>query len=286
MILYIVFIFTLGRPKHPMRKKMFNVRLPIFKYYRDYFPIRLVVPPSTREKFDKQKNYLFAYHPHGVHTFGAILCFGTEANFASKMLPGIKTHLQTLKVNYFIPFWRWCMVGMGAGDASADCIRKTLRAGPGESVVLVVGGAEESLMSKPNSNDIVLQKRKGFIKIALQEGASLVPVYGFGENNAYNISTLAENRRMKYFLRVLKKYTGFTVPLISGRGFFLKYGVPPHRRPIVVVVGDPLDLPRIPHPTPEELDHWQQAYITALQKLYNQHRDLYDLESTGLRIIK
>jgi hypothetical protein len=36
--------------------------------------------------------------------------------------------------------------------------------------------------------DLVLAKRRGFIKIALQTGTSLIPVIGFGENDLYSLA--------------------------------------------------------------------------------------------------
>lgn len=48
-------------------------------------------------------------------------------------------------------------------------------------MVLVVGGAQEALYARPGNYRLVLNKRKGFIKIAIQTGAALVPVFTFGE---------------------------------------------------------------------------------------------------------
>lgn len=50
-----------------------------------------------------------------------------------------------------------------------------------------VGGAQESLNAKPGHYQIVLKKRKGFIKLVLQTGASLVPVFSFGEGKNLNL---------------------------------------------------------------------------------------------------
>lgn len=286
MIMYLVYIFTLDRPKWPVPKKVKAARWPIWRYFRDYFPIRLVVPPAVRAQFDASKNYMFCYHPHGIHGFGAINCFGLDANDCTRIFPGLSIHLQTLGVNYYVPFWREGMKLLGAGDASKACIRATLRHAPGESVLLVVGGAEESLMSAPHSNDLLLLKRKGFIKIALQEGSPLVPVYGFGENNIYKVPFWAKYKWVQYLSRECKRYTGFALPTFRGRGFFTSLGLLPFRRPVVVVVGAPLNVPKIANPTAEELDHWQGKYIAALQDLYEANRGVYDLTSTGLRIMK
>ena len=57
--------------------------------------------------------------------------------------------------------------------------------GPGESILLAVGGANESLLAHPGACDLVLKRRQGFVRIALLSGASLVPCVSFGENNLY-----------------------------------------------------------------------------------------------------
>ena len=55
----------------------------------------------------------------------------------------------------------------------------------GKACVLVVGGAEEALDAHPGHNILTLNKRKGFIRLAITTGAYLVPCYGFGENDIY-----------------------------------------------------------------------------------------------------
>jgi len=63
-----------------------------------------------------------------------------------------------------------------------SCIN-ILAQGPGSAITIVVGGAAESLYAHPGTNDLTLKKRLGFIKVAIREGAQLVPVFSFGEND-------------------------------------------------------------------------------------------------------
>lgn len=73
--------------------------------------------------------------------------------------------------------------------------------------MIAIGGATESLYSYPGTMDLVLQRRTGFIRVALQTGASLVPVINFGENELYNTvrgsSRSALRRFQSYALSLL-----------------------------------------------------------------------------------
>lgn len=55
--------------------------------------------------------------------------------------------------------------------------------GPGSALTIVVGGAAESLSAHPGTADLTLKRRMGFIKLAIRQGADLVPVFSFGEND-------------------------------------------------------------------------------------------------------
>ncbi|KAJ3085975.1 2-acylglycerol O-acyltransferase 3, partial [Quaeritorhiza haematococci] len=54
--------------------------------------------------------------------------------------------------------------GQGAQAQDGDHVKTPL------SVLVVLGGAEEALLAFPGTNDLVLNKRKGFIKMAIQTG--------------------------------------------------------------------------------------------------------------------
>lgn len=57
---------------------------------------------------------------------------------------------------------------MGFIDVSRESIGYCLDRG--DTVALVLGGAEEALDSHPGTYDIILKKRHGFIKLALKKG--------------------------------------------------------------------------------------------------------------------
>jgi 2-acylglycerol O-acyltransferase 2 len=276
MILYWIYILGIG-VRHPRNKRQWFVRSRFFKLFRDYFPVRLVVPKSVRKAITPTRNYMFCYHPHGIASFGVVPNFATEANNLREILPGINIHVQTLKLNFLIPFWRELIIWAGMGDASVKTIRKTLKGNPGESVLLVVGGAEEALLSAPKTNRLTLSKRKGFVKLALERGAPLVPVYAFGETNAYG--NYADGRPwLQNLLKKMQKTVGFAIPLIKGRGYFnYNFGPIPHRRQIICVVGHPVEIPVIEKPTSEDINHWHKVYCDALLKLYQENRLVYDV---------
>ncbi|GMF03594.1 unnamed protein product [Ambrosiozyma monospora] len=144
--------------------------------------------------------YLFGYHPHGVIALGVACGMATEGAGVGTLLPGIKCYVTTLVNQFQFPFYRDYLMSLGVTCVTGKNIRALLRKNC--SPIIVVGGASESLLAKPGSNKIVLHKRKGFIKTAIEmcgdridykEGESpendicLVPVYSFGENNIFGV---------------------------------------------------------------------------------------------------
>lgn len=90
--------------------------------------------------------------------------------------------------------------------------------------------------------DLVLNSRKGFIKIALTQGASLVPVLGFGENDIFD---RVDNPNFS-ILHKLAKLAKMAAPLFSGR-----YVILPHKVPLVTVGKQWLISSRRTHPCRE-----------------------------------
>jgi len=62
--------------------------------------------------------------------------------------------------------------------------------GPGSAITIVVGGAEESLHARPGVMELILKKRHGFIRMAVESGSLLVPILSFGENGMISLRTL------------------------------------------------------------------------------------------------
>ena len=85
--------------------------------------------------------------------------------------------------NFKLPFYRDVLLLLGVCSVSKLSCANILSHGPGNAITIVVGGAAESLSAHPGTADLTLKKRFGFIKMAIREGADLVPVFSFGEND-------------------------------------------------------------------------------------------------------
>jgi 2-acylglycerol O-acyltransferase 2 len=141
-------------------------KIPVQTWMAEYFNLKIV----KEAELDPKENYIFAYHPHGIISFGFQCAIYRFQNNFESFFKGIKISLLTLNMNFFIPFYRdYCLFG-GMNSASKQSIKKILGKGPGHSVGLVVGGAAEAMYAKPDLARLVLKKRMGFVKLAIQTG--------------------------------------------------------------------------------------------------------------------
>uniref|UniRef100_H9GEW0 Acyltransferase n=1 Tax=Anolis carolinensis TaxID=28377 RepID=H9GEW0_ANOCA len=208
---------------------------PIWSYFRDYFPIQLV----KTHPLSPGHNYMVGVHPHGLLCVGAFANFVTGATGFAEKFPGIRPALGTLAGNFRLPGIREYLMSGGLFPVTPRAIAHLLsRSGTGNAVVLVVGGAAESLSaSRPGETTLVLRRRKGFVRLALQHGTHLVPAFSFGEKALFRQVCFAEGRAL-----------GFDPCLFHGRG------LPPSALP-VATVGEYRRLPAPGYPSPKSEYH-------------------------------
>ncbi|KAJ8368333.1 hypothetical protein SKAU_G00083610 [Synaphobranchus kaupii] len=235
------------------------------------------------------RNYIFGYHPHGIFCFGAFCNFGTDVNGFLKKFPGIRPFVTTLAGNFRMPIVRDYLMSIGICPVTRDTINYTLsQNGTGNAVVIVVGGTAESLGCTTGVNTVTLKNRKGFVKVALQKGADLVPVYSFGENEVYRQLIFEEGSRWRLFQMKVQKLLGFAPCVFHGRGLFFadSWGFVPYSKPITSVVGEPITVPKIENPSKEVVDHYHTMYINSLRELFDTYKTQFGLRDSEVLVIQ
>lgn len=249
----------------------------IFKAFALYFPARL----HRTVELQPTRKYVFGYHPHGIICHGAFLAFGTDALDFSRLFPGITNVFLTLDSNFCVPLYREYILSLGLGGVSGDSCRKILSNGGhdgngmGRAITIAVGGARESLLATPGTMRLLLRDRKGFIKLAIEEGADLVPVLGFGENCLYyqkNI-THRSSRLLKLQL-CMKNMLGWTAPMFRGRSPWGGPGLMPYRKPLDIVVGRPIEVAQCFNPDGEYVDLVHKRYMDEIERMWNEWKDI------------
>jgi 2-acylglycerol O-acyltransferase 2 len=183
-------------------------------------------------------------------------------------------------MNFKFPFTREVLMGLGINSVTKSSVETNLTRAPGASVAIVIGGASEALDARPGWATLTLARRKGFVKMALRTGASLVPVFAFGENDIFEQVENPEGGRLRNFQMYIKQLIGITPPAFYGRSLsrgmwrriFGRKGVLPKREPIEVVVGNPIAVPKVVDPSNEIIDKYHALYTESLKELYELHR--------------
>jgi 2-acylglycerol O-acyltransferase 2 len=256
-------------------------RQKIWSLFASYFPARL----HRTTTLVPTRKYVFGYHPHGIISHGAFAAFGTEALGFSQLFPGITNTLLTLDSNFRVPLYRDYILRLGLGSVARESCENILsHGGPngegmGRAITIVVGGARESLETQPGTLRLILNSRKGFIKLAIRAGADLVPVLGFGENDIYEQISPAEHPTLHRFQLFFKKVMGFTLPLFHARGVFnYDVGIMPYRRPLNIVVGKPIMVEQQTKPDPEYVERIHKQYVKEMRWIWDTWKDVFAKE--------
>ena len=145
-------------------------------------------------------------------------------------------------------------------------------------LVLIPGGAVEALHAHPQT--MVLKQRQGFVKLARETSAKVLPVIGFGENEIFKRITHPLFQPLhKLFHFIFKS----SAPLFMGKTWF---GFPA-LHPLVTVVGSAIRVEKIQYPSKQQIDELHEKYMQSLQKLYDDYKDIYHTYRTQeMRFVK
>jgi len=226
-----------------------------------YFPITF----EQEEDLDEEERYIVAFFPHSALPVGISVLHPSSPlcpkNFKNGRLVGCGSSAIS-----WCPFVRHVWSWLSIESCSRPHVSKRLE--EGKSVILIPGGVRECMLLQEDSENIFLSTRKGFIKLALQQGVSIVPAFAFGQSSAYHYARLGPPLLPRRAVDMIARAVGFLPMYIWGA-----HGSPlPRPVPIHVVLGKPIRIKgKVANPTYAQLNEIHALYVEELKALFHRH---------------
>ena len=249
-----------------------------------YFSFRFVSlePPLPRDKniTDRASPFcrpqILVAPPHGVFPYGNLLAMITWPTYTGH-------HFQGLAANSALrmPVFKQILCRIGVIDASRSSARRALENYP-HTIGISTGGVAEVFETTSADECILLKERVGLIKLAIRTGADLVPCYMFGNTKLLHCWAGDGLPGGRTILEKISRKLGFALIVFYGR-----FGLPiPFRSPVLAVKGKGIPTFHIKceEPTDEQIKTIQIQLIDDMQKLFDDHKQLFGWEDQKLVI--
>jgi 2-acylglycerol O-acyltransferase 2 len=216
-----------------------------------YFSLKIVV----HEILDTKTPWVLCAFPHGVFPIANILSM-----VLVPILRGLYYNGLGATALLAIPLAGNMLGMMGMEDCSKANVRQLMMKEK-RSVALLPGGITEIFYTSQEQECIYIKKRKGFVKLALQAGHPIVPIYSFGNTDLLHCLT---GKILETISNVLH---------VSVTTFWGRWGLPvPFRKPVVIACGMPIRLPTIAEPSNAEINYWHQKVIDGTIEVFETHK--------------
>lgn len=223
-----------------------------------------------------KRAYLFTAHPHGLFASG---CVGNVV-LSGRALKRFRARRIWFFINELLirvfPIIKDVLSMLGFVPCTAKMMKKVL--GRGETGLIVVGGVQEVVLTgNVDEEELYLKNCFGFVKVAMQAGTPLVPVYTFGES-------LATGPDWVPFRELRKRLSYKFVFPFRSLGIIHRWGLCFPKAKLTTVVGAPIKVKQNPNPTREEVAAVHQQYCDALLAMIerNKARAGYPTQRTKL----
>ena len=248
------------------------------KLMRRFLQVQIYSPlPDELVQADKKPDaqFIIAGFPHAAN-----------ADFRAPMdgiihqaFPHTADRIRTLAASaiFRIPIVRELGLWTGCIDARREVAEQCLDRG--RSLVILPGGTAEQLRTSYGKEIVYLQRRKGFVKLAMQKSVPIVPLYAFGASDYYYTS-----HALYGFREWIQKKLGVCVPLAMG---FWGSLLSPMPVKTILVFGKPMLFVTKTKgaPTPEEVDEAHAKFCAELQKLFESHKHAAGYGDRSLEIV-
>ena len=143
---------------------------------------------------------------------------------------------------------------------------------------------QPSSPSRRPSEVLAVRGRKGFVKLALETGAQIVPCYCFGSSQIFDTPFGSDNSN--------DNGSGSWVERLSRRlraalvVFWGRFGLPiPFRAPLLTVIGRPIPVPKVnsssgagtasSEPSAELVNEYHDLYLRETRRIYDKYKNCY-----------
>eukprot|EP00835_Amoeboradix_gromovi_P000521 NODE_18_length_40692_cov_0.469183.p14 type:complete len:310 gc:universal NODE_18_length_40692_cov_0.469183:35012-34083(-) len=243
----------------------------IFKHLAEYFPSQVIVDEPL-----KDKQYLFSYSPHGIIGTNCFCTLGTNGNnFARHYKRPIR--VVTIDFNFYMPIFRDVFILLGYLSCSKKTMELNLK--QGNSLAVVLGGAQEVTHYDKYNINVIINKRMGFFKLALENGVDVVPVFTFGETDIYKVYKI-ENKNLLQIQSFIKNYFGFLLTVFHGL-----FAILPYKEPLTTIVGRPIAVKKTSKPTTEQIQALQELYKKELKWVFDKYQPIYGKHVKTMNVV-
>lgn len=234
------------------------------------------------------KQYVVCWHPHGAFAISA-LCF--ISRYWAEDFPSQQRGRQFVSVAPLllrVPFLAEYLMLCHARSQDRKTFKKLLD--QGATVAVQPGGIYEQVETDENKERLFFPANLGFIRLAIQHGLPLLPVYSFGENQLFRTAEWVKSIN-KFF------YENFKIGNVLIIGLFgipvspllpNPFVVPVAGRRLHIHFGKPVDVgPKEAEPSQERVEEVFKRYTAALQEIFKECASKYlpkEVAERGLEI--
>eukprot|EP00475_Leptophrys_vorax_P022283 TRINITY_DN30323_c0_g1_i1.p1 TRINITY_DN30323_c0_g1~~TRINITY_DN30323_c0_g1_i1.p1 ORF type:complete len:200 (-),score=36.10 TRINITY_DN30323_c0_g1_i1:58-657(-) len=196
------------------------------------------------------------------------------ASVVDRLWPGVKVHAIAASVLFYIPGFKHFMSWIGCEPATRENLYKLVDKG---ACAVIVGGVAEMFMIYPDREEVLVKKRQGFIKAAIELGAEIIPVYYFGNSQLSHVlggKTLQDISR-KLQMSIIVPYGRWYSPV-------------PFQTELMLATGVPVPTTKMFKNDPgfeAQVEEVQTKFIHALQDIYDEAKVHFGWEKRPLKIV-